>query len=171
MGSGVEAMQRLRMQNLDWRKEAAGEFDEFLPAQERLLTAPPKRAQPKPAHLVEEPPEACVDVDGGTRPHSAVTVLHPDFPRIGAVMKYHFVDDRHSQYFYKCKGCGVEFRLTLRHEICTGRPFRSLAPGRVCLSGFSRCIASAARPVRVADQRPLPGLVRGNSRRRLFTLL
>ena len=44
LGSGVKAVQRLRMQDLDWRKEAAGKFDEFLPAEKRLLTAPPKRA-------------------------------------------------------------------------------------------------------------------------------
>ena len=43
LGSGVEAMQRFRMQNLDWRKESAGEPEEFLLAEERLLASPPER--------------------------------------------------------------------------------------------------------------------------------
>ena len=54
--SGVKAMQRQRMQYLDRRKEAAGQAEVLFPSEVGFLAPPPERAQPKPAHFVEEPP-------------------------------------------------------------------------------------------------------------------
>jgi hypothetical protein len=61
-GSGVEAMQRLRVQYPDWREEAIGHADELVPMKERTrtLTAPFEGLQPAPANLSDEPPQARV---------------------------------------------------------------------------------------------------------------
>src|SRR6516164_3787920 len=57
-GSGVEAVQRLRMEYLDWREEGVGHAGELIPVKERPLAAPFERLQPAPADLGHEPPQA-----------------------------------------------------------------------------------------------------------------
>src|SRR6516225_2092320 len=57
-GSGVEAMQRLRVQYPDWREEAVGHAGELVPAEERVLTAPFECLEPAPANLSDKPPQA-----------------------------------------------------------------------------------------------------------------
>src|SRR5229473_5737223 len=59
-GSGVEAVTGQRVYSSDWRKEAGDELDEPLPAEACRLAAPLERCEPKPLHLVEEPPQARV---------------------------------------------------------------------------------------------------------------
>src|SRR5262245_20403655 len=59
-GSGVEAMQRQRVQYPDRREEAAGHADELLPVKECMLAAPFEGLEPAPADLGNEPPQARV---------------------------------------------------------------------------------------------------------------
>src|SRR5262245_21753269 len=57
-GSGVKAMQRLRVQYPDWREEAVSHAGELLPVKEGPLAASFECLQPAPADLGDEPPQA-----------------------------------------------------------------------------------------------------------------
>ena len=80
-GSGVEAVDGLGMEDSDWREEAIDEPGVSLPVHERLLATSPERAQPIPAHLSKEPPQARVIAGDGEIVE--VPFEHPFYPRPG----------------------------------------------------------------------------------------
>ncbi len=53
------------MEYPDWRKEAVDEARELFPVDERTLTAAPQRAEPIPACLGKEPPQAWIVAGDG----------------------------------------------------------------------------------------------------------
>src|SRR5947209_3089325 len=59
-GSGVEAVQGLRVQYPNRREEAVGHAGELLPVKECPLAAPFEGLEPAPADLGNEPPQARV---------------------------------------------------------------------------------------------------------------
>ena len=80
-GSGVEAMQRLRVQYPDWREETIGHAGELVPTEERPLASPFERLELAPANLSNEPPQA--RVVARDRVVVEMPFEHPFHPRAG----------------------------------------------------------------------------------------